>query len=81
MFQIEWKKSAVKELGKLDKSVSSRIYKDVESLKDNLYSKDVKRLRASNDFRLRLGDYRIIFSIDGNIINVLKVGHRKNIYR
>ena len=41
---------------------------------------DIKKLKGRNDFRLRVGDYRIIFSIEQEGIQILKVGHRKNIY-
>ena len=56
------------------------IFKKVEELSEDLFSKDVKKLKGSNDFRLRVGDYRIIFSIEGETIIILKVGHRNNIY-
>ena len=49
-------------------------------LSENPFSKDIKRLKGSNDFRLRVGDYRVIFSIEKETIQILKVGHRKNIY-
>ena len=80
MFQIDWKEHAIENLNKLEASISQRIFKKVEELADNPFSKDIKRLKGSDDFRLRVGDYRIIFSIEGNLITILMVGHRKNIY-
>jgi len=80
MFQIEWKEHAIENLDKLETSISQRIFKKVEELADNPFSKDIRRLKGSDYFRLRVGDYRIIFSVEKDLITVLKVGHRKNIY-
>lgn len=80
MYIIEWKEHALQNIEKLESSVSRRIVKKVEELSENPFSKDIKKLKGSNDFRLRIGDYRVIFSIDNKIIQILKVGHRKNIY-
>ena len=80
MYSIEWKESALSDVKKIETSITRRIIKKVEELSDEPFSKDIKRLKGSKDFRLRVGDYRIIFSIENNIITVLKVGHRKNIY-
>jgi len=79
-FKIVWDEKAYDSLNKLEPIISRRILKKVFELSENPFSKDVKRLKGSDDFRLRIGDYRIIFSIESNIIQILKVGHRKNIY-
>ncbi len=80
MYDIEWKEQALQEIEKLESSIARRIIKKVEELSENPFSKDIKRLKGCDDFRLRVGDYRIIFSIEQDIIQILKVGHRKNIY-
>jgi len=80
MYRIIWDEKALGELGSLEKHIAGRIIKKVKELSDNLFSKDIKRLKGSDDFRLRVGDYRIIFSIESDTITILKVGHRKNIY-
>jgi len=80
MYQIEWKEHAIQNIEKLESSTAKRIIKKVEELSENPYSKDIKRLKGIEGFRLRVGDYRVIFEIEGNIIYVLKVGHRKHIY-
>ncbi|MFH1358409.1 MAG: type II toxin-antitoxin system RelE/ParE family toxin [archaeon] len=81
MYDIEWKEHAVQDIEKLENSIVRRIIKKVDELSENPFSKDIKRLKGSNDFRLRVGDYRVIFSIEINKIQILKVGHRKNIYK
>ena len=80
MFKIIWDEKAYDELNKLEPSISRRIAKKVCELSENPFSKDIKRLKGRDDFRLRIGDYRVIFEIDGNNIQILKVGHRKNVY-
>ena len=80
MYNIEWKESVLKDLQKLDKSIASRIYKKVGELSKDPSSKDIQKLRGFDSYRLRIGDYRVIFDIEKNNIIILKVGHRKNIY-
>jgi mRNA interferase RelE/StbE len=80
MYKIEWKEHSVQDLEKLETSIARRILKKVDELSENPFSKDIKRLKGCDYFRLRVGDYRIIFSIERGIIQILKVGHRKNIY-
>jgi len=80
MFKIIWDEKAYEQLNKLEPIISRRIAKKIEELSENPFSKDIKRLKGRNDFRLRIGDYRVIFSIERNNIQILKVGHRKNIY-
>lgn len=80
MFNIEWHDEASRELDKLDNFLAKIILKRVDKLKENPFSKDVIRLVGRNEYRLRVGDYRVIFEIISNIIWIKKVGHRKNIY-
>lgn len=80
IYEVVWDSKAVDELDKLDSSVARRIAKKVEELRENLLSQDIKKLKGSSDFRLRVGDYRVIFEIDGSKIKILKLGHRQNIY-
>jgi mRNA interferase RelE/StbE len=81
MFNIQWKEEAVKDLQKLERDLGSRIYKKINSLKENFDSADIKRLQGSDLFRLRVGDYRVIFEINKELITILKIGNRKNIYK
>jgi mRNA interferase RelE/StbE len=80
MFEIEWKAGAQKELLKLEPSIAKRIFNKVDELKENTFSKDISRLKGRNEFKLRIGDYRVLFFIEGNKLSILRIGHRKNIY-
>ena len=79
--QIVWDEKAVKELKKLDLSIQKRILKSIDELSINPTAKDIKKLIGIEGFRLRLGDYRVIFQTEHDNLHILKVGHRKNIYR
>ena len=81
-YKIIWDKIPKETLQKLQSHISSRIFKKVVELSENPFSKDIKKLKGESAFRLRVGDYRIIFDIDikNNIIYILRLGHRKNIY-
>lgn len=82
MFRIEWKESAIKDLRRLEFSISSRILKAIESLQENPFSKDFKKLKGEqhNHYRLRVGQYRAIISLERDLLSVLKVGRRETIY-
>ena len=79
-FKIIWDEKSWDALNKLEPSISRRILKKVDELSENPFSKDIKRLKGSCDFRLRVGDYRVVFAIEQNVIQILKIGHRKHIY-
>jgi len=81
MYVIKWEERALNELNSLENSLSIRILRKIDSFKENPFLNDVKRLKGHGNFRLRVGDYRVIFSVEGNLIIILKVGHRKNIYK
>lgn len=81
-YQIVWAESAARELGRLEPPVARQIYSKVEELADSPY-RNVRKLKGEKGFRLRIGDYRVIFDIDGKRLRilVLKVGHRSRVYR
>ena len=83
IFQIIWSESAAKELKKLDKTVAKRIFKKVSELSENPYHLEVTKMVGDPYFRLRIGDYRVIFDIQNDMLRILilNVGHRKNVYK
>jgi len=82
IYKIIWDKKPREMLQKLQQIISSRIYKKVNELTENPFSK-IKRLKGIDAFSLRVGDYRIILDVDMNkkLITILRLGHRKNIYK
>ena len=84
MYKIEWKQSAKKELKKLNKAVIFKIIKMVESLSLNPHPAGSRKLQGSEHlYSIRFGNYRIVYSIEKNklLIEIIRVGHRKDIYR
>jgi mRNA interferase RelE/StbE len=84
MYSILYKKSVEKELIKLPKSARVVILKKIQALRDNPQPNGSVKLRgATNLYRIRHSDYRIIYSVDSGelIILVIKVAHRKEVYR
>jgi mRNA interferase RelE/StbE len=84
LYKIEWKRSAQKELNKLDKKVLLKILESVEILAQNPYPIGSKKLKGTEfTYRIRVGDYRVIYSVISSIltIEVIKIGHRQSVYR
>lgn len=73
---------AEKQLRKLPEDIAKVILAKVYSIKDNPLSY-IERLKGGNLWKLRIGDYRaiLVISTKDGIINVIKIGHRKNIYK
>jgi mRNA interferase RelE/StbE len=63
-YRIEWKRSATQELRRLPREIVGRILKTVEQLSTDPYPSGVRKLVGSeHTYRIRVGDYRIIYSI------------------
>jgi mRNA interferase RelE/StbE len=82
-YSIEIKKSAVKELSQIPKKDLVKIVKNINSLADNPRPKGSKKLSREEKYRIRYGTYRILYLIEDDllVIYVIKVAHRKDIYR
>ena len=81
-YSIEIKKSAAKEIEKLPKTVLKRILNKIQSLSTEPRPSGCKKLTADEKYRLRVGDYRILYSIEDDkvLVYIVKVGHRKKVY-
>ena len=83
-YRIEFSPAAESQFKKLPKEVQARLKHRIDALAENPFPRGVKKLSAEESFyRLRIGDYRIIYQVQGKalLILILKLGHRKNIYR
>ena len=83
MFEIQFSNKALKELKNLPRPISKRIFEKISLLKENLFQQDIKKLSGQPYFRLRVGDYRVIFIIWKKEFRILviKIAHRKKIYK
>ena len=83
-FLIEWKKSTRKDLRKLPANVTERIVEAVEGLAENPFPHGVEKLSGSEHaYRVRLGDYRIVYEVvmELKLVEIQRVRHRKDVYR
>lgn len=81
MYRVVLKKRAKKFIDKLSKSEKIRIVSAIEQLPDG---EDIKKLKGHSDLlRLRVGDYRIIYTVDNGeyVVIVIDVGNRGDIYK
>lgn len=83
-FKVFIKPSAVKELEAIPlKKDRQRITRKIESLSDEPRPPGCQKLSGHDRFRIRQGPYRIVYEIrnDAPAVHVVKVGHRKDVYR
>ncbi|GAI53661.1 unnamed protein product [marine sediment metagenome] len=82
-YKITVKKSAAKELEDIPKKDLQKIIKRIQSLAQNPRPHRAQKLSGQQHFRVRQGDYRIIYSIDDKdlVVDIVKIGHRREIYR
>jgi mRNA interferase RelE/StbE len=83
-YSIRIKKSARKELEAVaTKSDLRRIIERIESLAENPRPIGSRKLSGRERYRIRQGQYRILYTIENDvlIIHVVKIGHRKDVYR
>lgn len=83
IYEIEFKKSAQKELAKLPKQAQARIMRAILSLTSGPRRGNVRPIVGTTAWRLRAGEYRVIHDITDKKLTVLvlKIGARKDIYR
>ena len=80
-YEIRFKPRARKDLKALDKREAGRIVEKIEAMREDLAG-DVKKLtNFTPEYRLRVGDYRVLFALEDNEIIVYRVRHRKDVYR
>jgi mRNA interferase RelE/StbE len=80
-YTLAFKPRARKDLKALGSENLQRVLEKLEALTDNLAG-DVKKLTDyTPELRLRVGDYRVLFEIDGSTIIVYRVVHRRQAYR
>ncbi|OGG40532.1 hypothetical protein A2118_03910 [Candidatus Kaiserbacteria bacterium GWA2_50_9] len=83
MASVKWSGSALQDLEKLDKVIGKRIVEKVGWLEQNFFDIVPERLhRDLRDlYKLRVGDYRAVYSVNQGLIIIEKVGHRRDIYK
>jgi mRNA interferase RelE/StbE len=84
MYLVRFKRSAEKELERLPVLVIKRIVKAIDGLIENPRPGGSKKLEGQKEslWRIRIGDYQVIYLIEDviKIVEIRRVGHRKDIY-
>ena len=77
------KRSAEKEMDRLPAAAFRQMAEAILKLEREPRTKGSKKLRGAQDYRLRVGQYRILYSIDDDarVVEVIAVGHRRDVYR
>ena len=84
IYQIEITTRAAKQLKKLSEDIKLKIEEKVQELSNNPRSNDVVKLEGEEDtYRIRVGNYRILYEIKDDllIVKVVKISHRRDVYR
>jgi mRNA interferase RelE/StbE len=80
LYRIEYGPSALQDLELLPAKIRKQALRKIDRLEAGLHG-DIKRLhQADVAYRLRMGDYRILVDVEGEVIMIRRIGHRKSIY-
>ena len=83
-YRIEFTPKAQRDFKALDGSIRGRIARRIDSLAENPFPTGIKRIAGEDElYRLRVGDYRVLYQVRGKVLFVLIVGmgHRRDVYR
>ena len=82
-YKIAFVSSALKELKKLPRQKIPRVMKEIEALGANPRPHGCKKLSGEEYWRIRIGSYRVVYSIESKTLTVLiiRIGHRKDVYK
>jgi mRNA interferase RelE/StbE len=83
IYRVFVERSAQKDLFKIPQQYQNRIIRAIQSLAKNPRPSGSKKLSGRDAWRLRVGNYRVIYEVDDDRLSILVVviGHRKDIYR
>lgn len=82
-YSLSLAKSAERELRALPKSDRLRVIQRMKGLAKNPRPTDRQKISDQECYRVRQGDYRIVYAVDdtARTVNIVKVGHRREVYR
>lgn len=84
MYKVEYSHTAIKAIQKAPAHIRVRVMDSIKKLAENPYSMaGVKKMTGCEAYRLRVGEWRIVYAIHNDILTVviIKAGNRKEIYR
>ena len=83
MYKIVVKKSAVKELAQISPPYNKKIVEAIDNLANNPRPEGVKKLKGEEAYRIRVADYRIIYTVEDviEVVEIQRIRHRKDAYK
>ena len=79
-YQVQFNQKAIKDFKRLSPDIQKRVNSKIMTMQDNLQG-DIKKLtNFEPQYRLRVGDYRVLFEIEANNLIIHRIKHRKNAY-
>ena len=84
MYRVLLERAAEKDLGRLSARLHDRMIAAIQALSENPRPTGCRKLTATdNDWRIRVGDYRVIYEIDDavQVLRVNRIRHRREVYR
>ena len=82
-WRVEVQRPAEKELANFSAQARERITEALRAMVENPFPQGFKKLKGSDGYRIRVGDYRVLYRVDhaAQIVRVGVIGHRKDVYR
>lgn len=82
-YRVEFETHAKKEFSKLSRDIQRRLADVIGDLSSDPRPPGVKKLIQVEGYRIRKGDYRILYTIDDEekLVRIYRIGHRREIYR
>ena len=84
MYRVLLERRSERDLKKLPAEIFHRIIPQIKSLSENSHPSGCRKITASeNAWRIRVGEYRIVYEVDsrGKTVRVMRVRHRKDVYK
>ena len=82
-YEVVLSQKSLKFLGNLSPKDRARIKESLLKLRGNPWSMQYKKLKGHPFYRIRVGDYRVIYSVDesAKVVYVVRIGRRENVYK
>ncbi len=80
-YEIQIKPQAIKDGKRIPKNDLTKIFEKIERLKDGLQGNVKQLTNFSPEYRLRIGNYRVLFEIEAETIVIYRIKHRKEAYK
>ena len=83
MSKFEWTKDALDDLEKIDKSIVQRILNKISWFSHHFTNITPEPLSGdlSGTYKLRIGDWRVIYTVEKDVIVIQAIGHRREVYK